>query len=161
MATRSDEDVLAGILRIAVGGVEKLVPTLPAGPTRTWLATLGAGPDGFSVPVSDDDWTTNAVAEFSGLAIDSVLKMMVAYDRTGALGGREWLEENADPAQLRMGLLQMSEVAFPFATDVPRLLGALIARKVVGSSSPSSTSGRSPSGGLPRDHLKKRSTSRS
>ena len=161
MASRSPEDVLAGVLRIAVGGVEKIVPTLPIAPTREWQAQLGKDPSGFSVPDNDDDWTRANVAEFAGLALDKIMDMVVAYDRTGALGGREWLEQNADPAQLRAAITQMAEVAFPFATDIPTLLAALVVRSVVESGPPSSTNGHSPTGGLPRDHLKTRSTRRS
>jgi hypothetical protein len=158
MATRSDEDLLAGVLRIGVGGVEKIVPTLPAGASREWATQLGMGPSGFSVPVTDDDWTPDNVAEFANLTVDALLNIIVAYDRSGALGGREWLDENADPAQLHAAIIQMAEVAFPFATDIRTVLAALVIRSVAGSRSPNSTNGRSPTGASPRDRLKKRST---
>ena len=158
MATRSPEDVLAGVLRIAVGGVEKIVPTLPLRATREWQAKLAAGPSGFSVPVTEDDWTAANVSEFAGLTLDTVLDMVVAYDRTGALGGREWLDENADPAQLYAAAEQMAEVAYPFADNVRLLLAALVVRTVVGSPSPRSTSGRSPTGASIRSRSKRAST---
>jgi hypothetical protein len=159
MVTRSPEDVLAGVLRIAVGGAEKLVPTLPIAATREWQKSLGHGASGFDVPVSDDDWTAAKVAEFSGLSIDTILDMVVSYDRTGALGGREWLEANADPSQLYAAAVQMAEVAFPFATDVPVLLAGLVTiRAVVGSKPPNSTNGRSPTGGSTRARSKRAST---
>ena len=164
MPPRSAEDILAGVLRIAVGrGLkeEKIVPTLPIRATREWQAQLGKEPSGFSVPVTNDEWTPANVSEFAGLTLDTVLDMIVAYDRSGALGGREWLEENADPFQLRTAITQMAEVAFPFSTDVPTLLAALVVQRVVGSNPPSSTNGHSPTGGSPRDRLKKRSTQRS
>ena len=150
MSTRSPEDVLAGVLRIAVGGVEKLVPTLPLRATREWQAQIAKGPSGFSVPVDSDDWSASAVAEFSGMTLDTVLDIVVAYDRTGALGGRDWLEENADPAQLHAAALQMMEVAYPFAEDVTLLLAALVVRTVVESGPRSSTNGRSRTGASTR-----------
>jgi hypothetical protein len=146
MTTRSPEDVLAGVLRIAVGGVEKTVPTLSIRATREWQEGLAKGPEAFSVPVNEDDWTAASVAEFAGLTLEAALDAVVSYDRTGALGGREWLEEHADPEQIHAAAMQMAEVAFPFARNGRMLLAALIIRSVAGSASPNSTNGRSPTG---------------
>jgi hypothetical protein len=162
MAERSPEDVLAGVLRIAVGGRERIVPTLSIRATREWQQEIARGPGGFSVPVSDDDWSAADVADFSGLTLQTVLDVVVAYDRTGALGGREWLEENADPAQLYAAASQMAEAAFPFATDTRLLLAALVVRSILPgaapSADPSSTSGRSRTGGSTRGRSRAAST---
>jgi hypothetical protein len=157
MDSRSPEDVLAGVLRISVGGVEKIVPTLPIRATREWQASLAEGPGAFT-PADADDWTPVEASEFSGLALEAVLGIVVSYDRTGALGGREWLEEHADPAQIYAAAGQMADVAFPFADDTRVLLAALVARSVVGSVAPSSTSGRSRSGASTRGRSKTAST---
>lgn len=158
MTSRSAEDVLSGVLRIAVGGQEKLVPTLSIKATREWQQQIATGPSGFSVPVTEDDWTAATVAEFTGLTLEAVLDVVVAYDQTSALGGREWLEEHADPAQIYAAASQMAEVAFPFATDIPMVLAALVVRSVVGSVSPSSTSGPSRTGASTRARSKRAST---
>ncbi len=157
MTTRSAEDVLAGVLRIAVGGQEKLVPTLPIRATREWQAWLAAKPSDYAVP-EGDDWSPAEVRDFTGFTLEAVLDMVVAYDRTGALGGREWLEEHADPAQLYAAIAQMAEVAFPFATNIPLLLAALVVRSAVPSSPPSSTNGPSPIGTSARARSRKSST---
>ena len=161
MATRSPEDILAGVLRIAVGGVEKQVPTLPIAANREWQERLSSGPGAFKMPVKDDDWTAAMVAEFTGLSTDALLDAVVAYDETGALGGRDWLEQHADPAQLYAALTQMAEVAFPFATNLPMLLAAFVLRQVVGSPAKSSTNGHSPRGGSIRARSSVASTRRS
>ena len=145
MTTRSPEDVLAGVLRVAVGGQEKILPTLSIRATREWQAAVNALPGRFD-PADQDNWTTLEASEFSGLTLDVLLDMIVLYDRTGALGGREWIEEHADPAQLYAAVRQMAEVAFPFADDPTVLLAALVAKAVVVSTPPSSTSGPSPTG---------------
>jgi hypothetical protein len=145
MDTRSAEDVLAGVLRIAVGGVEKIVPTLPIRATREWQAALATGPGRFT-PHDVNDWSPEEAASFSSLTVDVILDIVCAYDRTDALGGRDWLEEHADPAQLYTAAGQMAEVAFPFAEDTRTLLTALVVRSVVGSAPRSSTSGPSPIG---------------
>jgi hypothetical protein len=143
---RSPEDVLAGVLRIPVGGIEKLVPTLPIRATREWQAGLGHGPAAFTVPVSDDDWTAATVAQFSGLSLETILDVVTSYDRSAALGGREWLEEHADPAQLHAAAIAMIEVAFPFASSARVLLAALVVSRVARSTPPSSMNGHSPAG---------------
>jgi hypothetical protein len=156
MTERSPENILAGILRIAVGGVEKIVPTLPLRATREWQAGLAKARE--FTPPGDDDWTAPLASEFVGLTFDAILDIVVAYDRTGALGGREWLEEHADPAQIYAAASQMAEVAFPFATNIPMLLAALVAQSVVGSKSPNSTNGHSPTGDSIPEPLKTLST---
>ena len=157
MTTRSPEDVLAGVLRIAVGGVEKIVPTLPIRATREWQAQVAAGPGAFA-PADDNDWTPEDAFDFTRLTLDAILDIVVAYDRTGALGGREWLEENADPAQLYATAAQMAEVAFPFAENTRLLLAALVANRVVKSTPRNSTSGPSPIGDLRRKPSRRPST---
>ena len=157
MTTRSAEDVLAGILRIAVGGVEKIVPTLPIRATREWQALIAKGPQAFA-PRDLNDWAPSDAFDFTFLTLDAILDIVVAYDRTSALGGREWLEEHADPAQLYAASAQMAEVAFPFAEDTRLLLAALVANRVVASTPRSSTSGPSPIGGLRRKPSRRPST---
>ncbi len=141
--TRSPEDRLAGILRIAVGGVEKIVPTLSISAVREWQAALAADE---AAAVSEDDLAPDDVARLIDLSLDAILNIVVSYDQSAALGGRGWLEGHADPEQLYTAAEQMSEVSFPFARNVPMLLRALLARSVAASSQPSSTSSDSPSG---------------
>lgn len=157
MTTRSAEDVLAGVLRIAVGGVEKIVPTLPIRATREWQAQIAKGPEAFA-PRDLDDWTPAEAFDFTFLTLDAIVDIVVAYDRTGALGGREWLEEHADPAQLYAASAKMAEVAFPFAEDTKVLLAALVANRVVASTLQSSTNGPSPIGASRRRASRQPST---
>lgn len=163
MTQRTPEDILAGVLRINVGGIEKRVPTLPMNASAEWQETLGAGLSGFARNLSADQ-SAESLVGFARFTQQAILDAVVTYDRTSALGGRDWLEENADPAQLYIALRQMAEVVFPFVNDVRSLLAmlpGLLAQADGGSGSPSSTNGLSPTGASPRDRLKKRSTQRS
>ena len=45
---------------------------------------------------------------------------------TGALGGREWIEEHADPTELYGALRRMARVAVPFGDDLQTLVGLLV-----------------------------------
>lgn len=165
MAQRSPEDVLAGVLRVPVGGVEKLVPTLKIRAVRAWQAVVAekVGP----IPAllgNQSAGTVEGMFTFTGLAIEAILDLVVAYDSTGALGGREWLEANADPAQLYAAARQMGEVTFPFVGDVGTLMltfPALFrsqAKPAEPSDSTSSTNGPSPSGASTPEPSKSGST---
>jgi hypothetical protein len=163
MTQRTPEDILAGVLRINVGGIEKRVPTLPMKASAEWQEALGAGLGEFARNLSADQ-SADSLMGFARFTQQAILDAVVAYDRSGALGGRDWLEENADPAQLYIAFRQMAEVVFPFVNDVRSLLAmlpGLLAQADVGSSSPSSTNGPSPTGGSTRGLSKRVSTRRS
>ena len=159
--TRTDEDILAGVLRVPVGGVEKLVPTLPIRATREWQALLSEKLGGFGVVMAAEQ-SPDTLAAFGSLSLDTILDLVLAYDRSGALGGRDWIEEHADPAQLYGAVRQMAEVAFPFVSDLQTVLrvlpGLLLGAK---SSTPNSTNGRSPTGVSTRARSNSVSTRRS
>lgn len=145
MAERSAEDIAAGVLRIAVGGTVREVPTLKAKYVGAWAElVLLTDRDGHAVKIKPlEEWTAFDVAQLAGPALDRVVDLIVAYDRTGALGGRDWLMENADPPQLQEALTAMLGNAFPLA-DSPEVLAATVmGQAAAGSSPPRSTSGRS------------------
>jgi len=163
MTQRTPEDILAGVLRINVGGIEKRVPTLPMNASAEWQEALGAGLGGFARNLSSDQ-SAESLMGFARFTQEAILDAVAAYDRTGALGGRDWLAEHADPAQLYIAFRQMAEVVFPFVADVRSLLAmlpGLLAQADVGSSSPSSTNGPSPTGASIPERSKSASTRRS
>lgn len=145
---RTLEDRASGILRITVGGQTKRLPTLPMRATAEWQESLGERFTAFTKQLAADQ-SAQSLAGFATFTHEAILDAVVAYDRTGALGGREWLADNADPEQLYVAFRQMAEVAFPFVKDVQGLLAllpGLVAQQVAESASPSSTNGHSPSG---------------
>jgi hypothetical protein len=159
MTGRSAEDILAGILRIPVGGVEKAIPTLPIRASREWQRLITEKVGGFGAVMSAQQ-TPEALGALANLSLDTILDLVVAYDRTGALGGRDWLEENADPAQLYGAVRAMAGVAFPFVNDAKSLVG-LLPGLLDALSTPNSTNGPSPTGASTRARSKSASTGRS
>lgn len=150
---RSEDDILAGVLRVQVGGVQKALPTLKLRAAREWkeqvAATLATSVDGFELNGTLD------VANLANTAGDKVLDLVLAYDQSGALGGREWLEDHADDAQLYAVLRVCLETSFPFVHDlqsalsqVREVLGgaAIVNQQVAVSPGARPTNGRSPSG---------------
>jgi hypothetical protein len=145
MAERTEEEIVTGLLRVSVGGVVKPVPTLKIKHIPEWAAVLDARTPSTAASANPAEGFT-FVAQ---ITISGLLDLVLAYDRTGALGGREWLEENADPTELREAALAMAGNAFPFgegAGVVGRMLMDLIKQAVAPSPPPKSTNGRSPGG---------------
>ena len=158
---QTDGDRVSGLLRLTVGGLEKEVPTLPIRPARDWQRQVTAVSGGFGLP-SIVDWGTSDTGRFANLTLDTLMDLAVAYDRSGALGGREWLEDNADPRELYEAVVAMAENAFPFAEGGAQILSMVIAQATLAvSPPPSSTNGRSSIGVSPRARSKKLSTASS
>jgi len=147
MSERTEEEVLSGLLQISVGGITKEVPTLPIKYIAEWAKLLDALTP--TTPATDprEGFTLIAKVTTAGL-----MDLVLAYDRTGALGGREWLEEHADAQQLKAAAVQMAGNAFPLgdgASVVAQMLASMIGKAAPkdGPSDPaSSTNGASPSG---------------
>ena len=148
MVDRTPEDVAAGILRIAVGGSVREVPTLKAKYVGAWAElVLLTDTDGTAVAIKPlEQWTAGDVAALAGPSLERIVDLIVAYDRAGALGGKEWLLENADPPQLQTALTQMLGNAFPLA-DSPEVLAATVmGQAAAGWKRQSSTNGHSRTG---------------
>jgi hypothetical protein len=144
-ADRDPEDVATGVLRISVGGVVKTMPTLPIKYIPQWAAVLDAKTPSAVTPIDPAE----GFALVARITLGGLLDLVVAYDRTGALGGREWLEEHADPMELRVAAFAMAGNAFPFgegAGVVGQTMMGLIRQAIAPSPPPKSMSGPSPIG---------------
>ena len=90
----------------------------------------------------------------------SLLDLVVAYDVTGALGGREWIEEHADPAELRAALQAILGNVFP--KDMAALAWTVLNRTInlsVGElTQPKPTNGSGTPGVLRPNRSERRST---
>ena len=163
---RSREDVVAGILRIAVGGSERPIQTLNLRESRTWLVLACSKIAGFRGLINGDD-SIESLSEFADTSLDTILDVVVAYDKQSMLGGRDWLEEHADPTQLYLAARDMGEVSLPFVHDVRSFLAVfptLFKQEPDpddASASTRYTNGHSPRGASTRGRLKTVSTGRS
>ena len=125
MAERSEEEVATGVLQISVGGVVKAMPTLPIKHIPEWAKLLDAvTPSGIAASDPEEGFTLIARVTLAGL-----LDLVVAYDRSGALGGREWIEEHADPAEMKAAAVQMADNAFPFG-EAAAVIGTMVATRI-------------------------------
>jgi hypothetical protein len=156
MVERSEEDAVTRVLRISVGGVVKTMPTLPIKHIAEWAKLLDVLTPSTVAPGDPNEGFTL----IASVTLTSLLDLVIAYDQTGALGGREWLEEHADPAELKAAAEAMAGNAFPFgeAGAVIASMVVTIIRAAVPSKRPSSTNGSSTSGDSTRKRSARAST---
>lgn len=147
---RAESDVSSGSIPCRIGGRVRPLPTRKVGPVREWKASLGTalltGVTGFDFR----EKPTEAMVDLSRLATivgDTVLDLVVEYDVTGALGGRDWLEANADDREVYEILRSILAVHFPFVRDLRDAIREVMALLAVArSDQASSPSSPSPSG---------------
>jgi hypothetical protein len=81
----------------------------------------------------DAEWSVSTIIALLGDATSEMLDLIIAYDETGELPPREWIEEHALTAQITTAFTTLLEVAYaPFAVS-RRLLPADRAAAIIGS----------------------------
>lgn len=119
------QDILGGVLRLTFDGEERAVPTLKLRASREWLERQVRKMPLLIDALQGDQGAAGQRA-FLDFSYETGLEAVLDYDRSGALGGREWLEEHADPAELYEALRQMARVAIPFGDDLQTLVALLV-----------------------------------
>jgi hypothetical protein len=156
MGERTPEEIVSGLLQVSVGDTVKTVPTLPIKHVPEWARLLDALTPSTAKIDPRDGFTAIATVTMSAF-----LDLVVAYDRTGALGGREWLEEHADAQQLKAAAVQMAENAFPLgdgASVVAQMIATMLVPLAAASNPTNSTNGASRNGASPRKRSARSST---
>jgi hypothetical protein len=116
------EKILQIGLPVVVGGVAKSVRPLPMAKSRYWVAnSLARHIAELWGGVGDIETWEDAAAKLAG-APDAMLDCIVDYDLEASLGGREWLDENATPAEIYEVFKAVAKSAFPFAPDATKYL---------------------------------------
>lgn len=157
MSRRSEADVLAGVIPVPLPTGVRRIPTLKIKAAREWKTKAMESAQG----LFKFDGSIGALPDFVDMASDTMLDLIVAYDVTNALGGKDALEDALDDAQAWDVLKALLDVAFPFAQDLAGMIRALgldlsPARQMVAtlqqgsepvpSAEPSNTNGSSPTG---------------
>lgn len=112
---RSEEEALAGFLRIRIGGNTVDVPTLKIKHSRKWKAevTTAMGSVMKRLPDANAD-NADWLKPIANAPTEVMLDLVLAYDTTNVLGGRKAVEDNADDREVWEALQQMLGATFPF-----------------------------------------------
>lgn len=124
-----EADVASGVIHITINGQAKTLPTLKIGPFEDdWLPAQG---EAIRAMFEAD----REPAELFKIGMGTLLDAVVAYDTTGALGGREWLRANADHSDLHALVHAIWNRHFEgFMKDAQAILGAVrqVSQQAVG-----------------------------
>lgn len=122
-APRPEHEVLgAAPIAVTLGGREKLLPPLSIRANREWKARVAAAVGERWVAFGQADDYGRVVGLVAGLT-DPMVDLLLAYDTTGALGGREWIEANATDAEVYAAMKEVLAVAYPPFQDARTMPG--------------------------------------
>jgi len=105
-------DYVPAHFRFVHDGEERILPALEGEKLGRWHARYAgdkmAGLD--AMMEAAEAGNLPSLLEAHSMTMDAMVDALVAYDATGALGGKEWLEEHLDPRQLLL-ILHRIQVA--------------------------------------------------
>ena len=150
-APRPEYEVLAASpIAVVLAGRERSLPPLSIRANRAWKKQLAETVGQAWVAFGAADDYGSIVGLMAGLT-DEMLDLLMAYDTSGALGGREWLEDHATDSEVYAAFKQVAAVAYPPFQDargIPglgqALLGLIASVSQARTSSLPATGARSP-----------------
>ena len=139
--SRDPADVLAGVLRLTIGGTPRDLPVLVMSKSRAWKSDLMAAIGSISLPPTgsyNPEWAT----QLATVVADKMVDLLASYDESYALSGqrtkaasRKWLNDHATDRELYVAFLEVLKATFPFVPDpramVLELVGDAIREQVV------------------------------
>jgi hypothetical protein len=114
---RSEEDASAGVLLVTIAGQTRTVPVLRRRESRAWKKQAATQFGATDIPDNPD--LGEFMVSLMDVADEAILDLVVSYDQTSALGGREYLDAKATDRELWDALEAMVTAAFPFAGESP------------------------------------------
>jgi hypothetical protein len=117
MPTRSAADILAGRVRVVLGGTTHDLPVLPRGPSKRWLEQLDAR---FATLAASLDAAADTPEIMSLLVseTDALYDLLLSYDQSGVLPSRDEIDETATDAQILQAVLEVWRAVHPLVASV-------------------------------------------
>jgi hypothetical protein len=147
---RPDEEVAGGYISATLGGQAKSLPVLTRAANRDFQKVY-ADRVRSTIEATGKLDDLEDVIQMMSSSIDDMLEIVLFYDKTASLGGREWIDNNATDREIYDLFKKVTHAAHPFGQDLLGLipdLRAMLLRAVIRvgsrstSSSPPSTGGR-------------------
>lgn len=134
----SEDRIVTRSIPLSWGGGERYLPVLPMKPADEWRRTFAqAFPD--AVPADGEQ--LDAATMISQEA-DKLVEVLLAYDKSGVLGDREWIAENVTDDEVADAFLEVWRRSFRLS----RLPIEMIAVQSGRPQPARSLNGRSPTG---------------
>lgn len=115
--TRSAADILAGRVRVTLGGTTHDLPVLPRGPSKRWLEQLDARFATLAAQLSEAA-DTPAIMGLLVTETDALYDMLLSYDQSGVLPSRDEIDETATDAQILQAVLEVWRAVHPLVDSV-------------------------------------------
>jgi hypothetical protein len=118
LPARSAADILAGRVRVVLGGETYDLPVLPRAASRRWLETLDLR---FAVLASDLEAAGNDTPVILGRLLsesDGLYEMLRSYDQGDALPPREEIDELVTDVEILRAVLEVWRAANPLAASL-------------------------------------------
>jgi hypothetical protein len=123
LPARSATDVLAGVVRVSLGGRVFEIPVLPRGASRRWLESLDARFASLANDLEQAGSDTPAIMVRLVAEADGLYEMLLAYDRAGAsvLPDRADIDEVATDTEILRAVLEVWRAVNPLAATVAQM----------------------------------------
>jgi hypothetical protein len=148
---RSDEEVAGMFISVTLGGQVKSLPVLPRARNREFQKFY-AEKVRTTLKATEELVELDDVINLMANSIDEMMEVLLTYDESAALGGKEWVDRNATDREIYEAFKKVTDAAHPFGKDllaqVPNLAQILMRAAMAAggsrstSSSPPSTAGR-------------------
>lgn len=112
MPARSAADILAGRVRVLLGGTTYDLPVLARGPSKRWLEQLDAR---FATLAASLDAAADTPTIMSLLVAetDALYDLLLSYDQSAVLPSRAEIDETATDAQILAAVLEVWRAVHP------------------------------------------------
>lgn len=118
LPARSATDILAGVIRVSLGGQVYELPVLPRAASRAWLASLD---DRFAALAQELEAAGNDTPAIMARLVaeaDALYEMLLAYDQAGALPTRDDIDAIATDTEILRAVLEVWRAVNPLAATV-------------------------------------------
>lgn len=141
---RSAADIIAGIIRVVLGGRVYELPVLPRAPSRRWLESLDVGWADALSDVSESGNDQGAILARLMAYHDELYALLKSYDTGNVLPPIEDIDEYATDAEIFRAVVEVWRAANPLAATL-----AGMASPTDGTSPAASSSSPLPMAGVP------------
>lgn len=118
LPSRSAADILAGRIRVALGGQTYELPVVPRAASRRWLESLDARfvKLGGELEAAGND--TPRILTLLAAQSEALYELLRSYDQSGVLPPREEIDEVATDTQILRAVLEVWRAANPLAATL-------------------------------------------
>lgn len=115
LPSRSAADIIAGLVRVSLGGMEYELPVLPRASSRQWINSLN---DRFAALAAELDQAGNDTPQILTRLVaesDGLYDMLLSYDASHVLPPREEIDELATDAEILRSVIEVWRAVNPLA----------------------------------------------